>query len=709
MQWFYDLKISAKLIASFVLVSLVAGIVGFVGIRNIHAINDADTMMYEKITVPTEQLSQLATKFVRLRGNARDIVLAPSAEIKQENIDKVARLANEIIQVEEAYKKNLAFGDVKESFQEYQNAQQTFAPLKAQFVELATANKKAAAINLLFGDFYKGAKKVEAAISKMEELLIAHAKETSEANDRLTNSATRTMLIVIGICIVAAIGFGFWLSRIISAPVKQVVARAEQLRTLCITNLGKANESLARGDLNVEIETGTPCLEIKSKDEIGTLAQSINGIIEQTQVTIGSFEQARNILREVTSETQALTQAANAGKLSERGDARKFQGAYRGLVEGINATLDAVIAPITEAASVLEQVAARNLTARIEGDYQGDHAKIKAALNTAADNLETALTQVMAGTEQVASAANEISSGSQALAQGASEQASSLEEVSSSLQEMSSMTRQNTANAKEARSLSEGARACASKGVGSMQRLSQAIDKIKASADSTAKIVKTIDEIAFQTNLLALNAAVEAARAGDAGKGFAVVADEVRNLAMRSAEAAKNTANLIEESVKNAEGGVSLNQEVLTNLEEINAQVQKVSEVMAEIAAASDQQSQGVEQINTAIEQMNQVTQQTAANAEESASAAEELSGQAEEMRSLSASFKLSQAPAAGQTATRRSHAQAFKPASASQSNHRSKATANVRNGHSASRFTLDPSQLIPFDDEETSSVLQEF
>src|SRR5207244_3670763 len=133
-------------------------------------------------------------------------------------------------------------------------------------------------------------------------------------------------------------------------------------------------------------------------------------------------------------------------------------------------------------------------------------------------------------------------------------------------------------------------------GVRSMQHLSEAITKIKGSADSTAKIVKTIDEIAFQTNLLALNAAVEAARAGDAGKGFAVVAEEVRNLAMRSAEAAKHTANLIEESVKNADGGVALNQEVLSNLQEINGQIEKVSEVVAEIAAASDQQSQGVEQ-----------------------------------------------------------------------------------------------------------------
>ncbi len=207
---------------------------------------------------------------------------------------------------------------------------------------------------------------------------------------------------------------------------------------------------------------------------------------------------------------------------------------------------------------------------------------------------------------------------------------------------MTSMTKQNTANAREAKGLSDAAKKGADKGVANMKNLSAAVDKIKKSSDDTAKIVKTIDEIAFQTNLLALNAAVEAARAGDAGKGFAVVAEEVRNLAMRSAEAAKNTANMIEESVKNAESGVSLNLEVMKNFDEITTQAGKVSEVMAEIAAASEQQSQGIEQVNTAVQQMNSLTQQSAANSEESASAAEELSSQAQEMQAMVATFAVS-------------------------------------------------------------------
>ena len=203
------------------------------------------------------------------------------------------------------------------------------------------------------------------------------------------------------------------------------------------------------------------------------------------------------------------------------------------------------------------------------------------------------------------------------------------------------MTKQNALNAREAKGVAEQARGSADKGVESMSRMSSAINQIKSSSDATSKIVRTIDEIAFQTNLLALNAAVEAARAGDAGRGFAVVAEEVRNLAMRSAEAAKNTATLIEEAVKNSENGVAINTEVLVNFQEITEKISKVSQVVAEIAAASEQQDQGISQVNKAVEQMNQLTQQNAANAEESASAAEEMSSQSEQMRSMVAGFKL--------------------------------------------------------------------
>lgn len=238
-----------------------------------------------------------------------------------------------------------------------------------------------------------------------------------------------------------------------------------------------------------------------------------------------------------------------------------------------------------------------------------------------------------AGAEQTAAAAGQVSSASQSLAEGASESAASLEETSSSLEEVSSMTQRNAASAGQCNTLMAQAKETVSGMARATEEMSRTIAKIKASSDDTAKIIKTIDEIAFQTNILALNAAVEAARAGEAGAGFAVVADEVRNLAQRCAQAAKETAAKIEESVNNANQGVQVTGRVAESLQQTVTNSGKVAELVAEIAAASQEQAQGINQVNTAVTQMDKVTQSNAANAEESASAAEELNAQADALR----------------------------------------------------------------------------
>ncbi len=386
---------------------------------------------------------------------------------------------------------------------------------------------------------------------------------------------------------------------------------------------------LAQGDLDVAVDLEEGDADTAEVYEVFTM---IAEAVSASAQAVGAL----------AGDANRLAEAAVAGELGFRADASRHFGSFREVVEGLNRVLDAVSRPFQEAAQVLANLAERDLTARMTGDYQGDYSQIKGALNSASEQLDQGFSQVAVAAEQVAAAAAEINGSSQAVAEGASEQASSLEEISSSLEQMASMTKQNAGNAHEAKGLSDAARASADKGLASMQKLSEAMDKIKASSDQTAKIVKTIDEIAFQTNLLALNAAVEAARAGDAGKGFAVVAEEVRNLAMRSADAAKTTADLIQGAVRNAEGGVATNTEVLGNLHEIADQINKVSQVMDEIAAASGQQSEGIDQINLAVGQLDQVTQQNAANSESSASAAEQLAAQSAELESTVASFELS-------------------------------------------------------------------
>ncbi len=237
------------------------------------------------------------------------------------------------------------------------------------------------------------------------------------------------------------------------------------------------------------------------------------------------------------------------------------------------------------------------------------------------------------GADQTAAAAGQVSSASQTLAAGASQQAASLEETSSALAEMSSMTKRNAENAQKANDLAREANETAAAGATDMQAMASAMNDIKLSSDGIAKIIKTIDEIAFQTNILALNAAVEAARAGEAGMGFAVVADEVRSLAQRSAVAAKETAEKIEGAISKTALGVSLTEKVAHTLQEIVTKAGQVDRLAAEVASASKEQTQGIVQLNSAITEIDKVTQSNAANAEESASAAEELNAQTEALK----------------------------------------------------------------------------
>jgi methyl-accepting chemotaxis protein len=237
--------------------------------------------------------------------------------------------------------------------------------------------------------------------------------------------------------------------------------------------------------------------------------------------------------------------------------------------------------------------------------------------------------------ESINDASKQFSATSQEMADGASQQASSLEETSASLEEMSSMTKRNADSSKQANKLAEEARDAASEGNQAMKRMNDSMNELKTSTDETSKIIKAIDEIAFQTNLLALNAAVEAARAGTAGQGFAVVAEEVRRLALRTSDAAKETETIIERSRQAATGGVSIAQEVADKLEDIDQKSQKVNELVAEITAASMEQSQGLDQINRAMSHVDSVTQKNAAGAEENASAAANLRAESTHLQEI--------------------------------------------------------------------------
>ena len=385
-------------------------------------------------------------------------------------------------------------------------------------------------------------------------------------------------------------------------------------------------------------------LPAKAQIKVADLEFEVNAtaILDHNGNYMGNMVEWKDITEQKDAERQVqrLIDAAIRGDLEERVDVSSYEGFMKGLGGGINNLLDALVKPLRASADVIKALADGDLTHRVVGDFQGEFAMLQDAVNTSVENLLGMVSNIRESTGNISTAAGEISQGNADLSQRTEEQASSLEETASSMEEMTSTVKQNADNAREANQLAAGAREQAEKGGKVVGQAVSAMGEINSASKKIADIIGVIDEIAFQTNLLALNAAVEAARAGEQGRGFAVVAAEVRNLAQRSAAAAKEIKALIKDSVDKVGEGTKLVDMSGQTLDEIVTSVKKVSDIVAEIAAASQEQSTGIEQVNKAVMQLDQVTQQNAALVEEAAAASEAMDEQARGLRELMNFFK---------------------------------------------------------------------
>lgn len=631
------LKLLHKLLALCALAIAALATVSAVGLRSLET-SDVSQRLVDANAVQRAQMDgDMMHDAIRADVMLCSVSKEPSAiqQAVRDIAEHTARMREDLERVGDSAEPEVkaALGDTQSSLSAYLNEAERYA----RSVNAAATKPPAASFSEAF----------EALEEKMEKL----GDAIDEATRRIAGEAaaarsiaTRTNIWVSLGCALALVCLAWWLVQSIRTPLGE---------------MAQAARAVALGDVAQQIH-------FESRDEVGDLAQALRLMIAYIQdttraaVALGqgqldvqivprsqadalshSFVGMQSSLGRLIKDSNLLIQAARAGNLSARADAGGLKGAFFDMIEGQNALLAAVDAPLKEAKSVLGRVEARDLTARMQGNYAGDYAAIEASLNSAIETLERALIEVASVADGVAAAAAQITSSSSSLAQTASTQLATIERVTTELDENTVSSEQSARGAESSRAHAVDAQNSAERGSAGMSRLSVAVDAMKEAADETAKIVRTIDEIAFQTNLLALNAAVEAARAGEAGRGFAVVAEEVRTLAMRSAEAARNTTSVIERSLKKADEGVTLNRDASVAFSVIAEQVAKITSSMTQIASSSQKQHASISRVASSADSIRGDAQNGAASAQEAASAAAELAAQATSLRQMTANFVL--------------------------------------------------------------------
>ncbi|MDD5016659.1 MAG: methyl-accepting chemotaxis protein [Eubacteriales bacterium] len=640
MKWYVNMKIGPKLILGFVVVAIIAGVIGIVGYSSIDEIaNTRLPSIQALLTINNAQVKVIVGE----RGLINDHMT--DDDIRQAQYDYI----------------DSAFVTAEETWSEYEALPKTAEEVALWEEFVPTWEEWTAAHEVVYemaqerdALIESGVSEDDATVTELDEETVAAsltARQRFLASEEIlneivalneeaaaTSTASATVMILafaVGGVLISIL-LGIIISRMISKPVNQTA------------NLATA---LASGDLDKVIQ-------IKTKDEVGQLATTIDTQVRQA---FKDIEKARMV-----SEKQSKYQSEQVDKLVvnlERlakgelvcdmsvdepdEDTQEIYQLFASISDNLHNSINAIKNYIDEISFILNQMSSGNLDVGITSEYRGDFIELKNSINVIIDSLNNILMEINTAADQVASGTSQVSDGNQEISQGATEQASSIEELSSSITQIADQIKNNAENASTSTELATKARDAANDGNEKMKRMLQSMEEINESSSSISKIIKVIDDIAFQTNILALNAAVEAARAGAHGKGFAVVAEEVRNLAARSANAANETTALIEGSIKKVEMGTNIANETAGALSSIVVGAEESAQLLNGIAVASNEQATGIAQINRGIEQLSQVVQTNSATAEQGAAASEELSSQAELLKSLIGNFKLRSGAAA--------------------------------------------------------------
>jgi len=559
-----NLKLSTKLIISFLIMAALATAIGVVGITGMATLSQRGTEMYEENTKPMGNLAVMYDTLASQRICANNMVIFHTADPAFAQAEAASLAEKEALFDESfiAYSNHVSAGREQELFdainQGYYNEFASAKNAVKEAVVSGDATSMASAIKVMDDQGAEISGYMDEAFTINDE----DASALEQSNTSLYTSRLILLLIVMAVGVIISISFGLFLASLISKPINRILTATRQV--------GEYGDFHFSENMISEIKN-----DAQAQDEIGQMAFSFSRMMDG-----------------IIAKTKVLTTVAS-GDLTP------------------------------------------NPMLVSERDTIGN------ALQQMLDSLNHMFGEINTATDQVATGSNQIATGAQTLAQATTEQASTVENLSQSLSEVADRTKNNAERAEQAAILANTIKDNAEQGSRQMKRMIEAVNQINEASKAISSVIKAIDDIAFQTNILSLNAAVEAARAGTHGKGFAVVAEEVRNLASRSADAAKDTEQLIADSVEKAELGVQIAQETSEALSGIVSGIGESSQIVSDIARSSEDQRKAISEVNRGIDQVTEVVQQNSATAEESAAASEEMSGQSDMLRSLVSKFRL--------------------------------------------------------------------
>ena len=699
MKWFQNISIARKLAVAFTITSLMTIGLGMYALTQMRASNKLAVEIQTIWFPAVEQLGEIRAQLGELRTfELAQIARADEPEAVEDYFKRMQKSRDAVSKAQSIYERSTAAGREAELYTEVKKHLARYYDANTRMGDAIRAGDVVGAQTISDEDSRPARREL---FAKLVELTQFNAdqlnKELKASNDGYQRGVTG-MIICLVLLTAAAAGAGWVISRAISRPLHQATRIASAIAAGKLDNAvhshghdetGQLLDSMRKmqtqlksvidaqtemalrhdegaisyrmdeaafpGDygrmvhdtnalVGSHIAVKMRLVQIMQRYAIGDLSVDMDRLPGEKAALTEAMDATKANLSAINAEIKCLTESAAAGDFSVRGDADRYEYDFRVMVEGLNALMSTADDNLSTLSGLLQAIARGDLTARMDGDFHGVFARMRDDANATVAQLTDIVGRIQDASVSINTAAGEIASGNTDLSRRTEQQAANLEETAASMEELTSTVRQNAESARQANQLAIGAAGVASQGGEVVGQVVTTMREIEQSSKKIAEIISVIDGIAFQTNILALNAAVEAARAGEQGRGFAVVASEVRTLAQRSANAAKEIKGLIENSVDKVADGSALVNKAGQTMGEIVASVQRVTDIMAEISAASQEQSAGIEQVNQTITQMDETTQQNAALVEEASAAARSMEEQAAELAQTVAVFQLAHA-----------------------------------------------------------------